>query len=49
MARKPFICGNWKMNTGIEEGIQLAEKTAIFTKSLTEEGVLWRIKKNETI
>ena len=26
MARKPFICGNWKMNTGIEEGIQLAEK-----------------------
>lgn len=26
MSRRPFICGNWKMNTRIEEGVELAKE-----------------------
>jgi len=28
MARKPFICGNWKMNTSVREGATLAADVA---------------------
>jgi hypothetical protein len=35
-SRKPFIAGNWKMNTDLESAIALARDVAELTKSVCE-------------